>query len=328
MADDRATGGPKGGRAIANRGVEEHERNVPEGKVLSVAPGHFEAHGLDIGSANVAKRGVGSNLPLVLKAYEESPGSEIVIRGSMSRSKRTGKTDADLPLRRAQAFKEALLEQGVPPASVRIETGPTSRPNHRAIGPDKKAMMRGATMDIVPSKKIPRASNGFTDNAHVATAARSRPLIPGPRTAAIPPQQSGAPVLAANGLAWLDDDRRPAQGRLKPWERPGVGNLRVSTVPATPRRARPARIRSRPRGPRQMHRRTPANGVPSRHVQFDDETIAGIVRPMPSPPPARRRTLRTLSTAPMRIHTLSILRAWCSKRTSSFSPACEICFTL
>ena len=89
----------------------------------------------------------------------------------MSQSKRTGKTDADLPLRRAQTFKELFLSKGSS-ASVRIETSPTSRPNHRAISPDKKAMMRSATMHIVPSKKIPRASNSFTDNAHVATAAQ------------------------------------------------------------------------------------------------------------------------------------------------------------
>jgi Protein of unknown function (DUF3289) len=285
MAGDRATGGLKGGRAIANRCVEEPERNVPEGKILSVTPGHFEAHGLDIGSASVAKRGVGSNLPLVRKAYEGSPGSEIVIRGSMSRSKRIGRTDADLPLRRAKAFKEALIEQGVPPASIRIETGPTSRPNHRAIGPNKKAMMRGATMDIVPSKKIPRASDGFTDNAHVATAASPRPLIPGPRTAVLPPQQSGAPVLASNGLTWLGDDRRPAQGRLEPWERPEVRDVRglnraryLETGSSGTNSQSPARHRP-------IRRRTPADSVPPRYVQFEDETVASIIRPIAIAPP-------------------------------------------
>lgn len=166
--DHRGTSSPKGGRGISNRGVPRRappERNVEFGAVDPVVEGRlYRAKGLDIGDPGFSKRGV--DLSQVVDAYNKAPGSQIVITGSQSPSVQSGKRDADLPRRRAEAAKEALVKRGIPPSAIRTDVSPPFKADPRDVWPDTKASMRGATFEVIPPKRVSYTPKGFTDNIY------------------------------------------------------------------------------------------------------------------------------------------------------------------
>jgi hypothetical protein len=162
------TAGYKGSRAIANRGtalLSPAEKNVSKGNLLEpVARRQFRVIGLDIGKTSFSKIGVGEQFGRRIRnAYLDAPGSEIIIRGNMSPSVRTSPADADLATRRAESAKALLVKEGIPANLIRIEGTPKSNVDPRAISPEQKASMRGASVEIVPPKTINRPEKGFTD---------------------------------------------------------------------------------------------------------------------------------------------------------------------
>src|SRR5215475_13536918 len=95
--NERATDGYNGSRAIANRSItraRQPERNVPAGNLVELVPGRqYRAIGLDIGSTDFSKTGVGEDFRRIRNAYLSNPGSEIVIWGNVSPSVRTSPAD-------------------------------------------------------------------------------------------------------------------------------------------------------------------------------------------------------------------------------------------
>src|SRR5260221_5571370 len=165
--DHRGTHSYKGGRGIAERTLpkrEGPETNVrPESAgVREVVAGRlYRAQGIDIDKPGFTQRGLPDEYSKVVDAYIRAPGSTIRITGSESPSVKKGAPG--LPERRAQATRAALLAKGIPETAIEVAPGsPPSKEDPRYVSAQRKAQMRGATIEVVPPKKSsPR--QGFTD---------------------------------------------------------------------------------------------------------------------------------------------------------------------
>lgn len=160
-ADSRGTRGSKGSRGIANRSTRPGhttERNVLVGNLIETLPGQFRIIGLDIGSTDTGKKGVGENIKQITRAYYDRPGSEVHIRGSVSPSVRTGPRDRDLARRRAESVAAALVQSGIPADRIKVEDAPVFGLDPRAISPVQKATMRGASVEVKAQAQVPHKS--------------------------------------------------------------------------------------------------------------------------------------------------------------------------
>lgn len=185
IVEHRATSSHKGSRGITHNGVpnrEPPETNMPGRAVVRpVIPGRlYRAQGLNIGREDFSQRGVAEGLSQVVDAYNNAPGSQIVVTGGQSPSVRKDKGDADLPIRRAEAAKKELVKRGIPADAIIVQAGPPSTADPHHISPEEKAKMRGAMFEVVPPKKVTYSPKGFTDGITYVKEGTITTVLPPP----------------------------------------------------------------------------------------------------------------------------------------------------
>lgn len=165
------------GRGTENRGIQYRpESNAFEPAVIPEVSGkRYKLTGLPTSYAGTGKPGVAKGLDDIYEQWRNAPGSELHVTGSTSKSVVPGVDDEELQRKRAVAVKDYFVKKGVPPSQIRTRTFGSNNLDPRAISPESKAAMRGATIEIVKPEPLhppPHPLGNYPDPINFVEAPR------------------------------------------------------------------------------------------------------------------------------------------------------------